>query len=474
MRKVRSSIGSILQQSYVTIILSLTVPLAVTLLVLLLFVHQYNGVIDRIDCAVRAQNILEEELPGEIWNIVSGRKSFDAGEQDTLQQSLDGLLQNMQQTEAEEQQKYLHAASRAVDTMQGYITELGRQMERSAAVSRNESLYEEIASVTGLAADMLDQYAAEAIAQMAALNRRISLLTWLLAVLTVLTVGGAVYAAVRSHRRVEHAIHAPIRQMEEMAARIAKGDLAVHLPTPPIAELYPLATDLNRMAEQLDRLIAEQVEQEKTLKKAELRALQAQITPHFVYNTLETIVWLAEEGRTREVVEVTLAFTDFLRISLSGGQDFIEVQKEEQHVRSYLCIQAFRYGSRMRYEIDIDPALAGERMLKLMLQPLVENAIYHGIKNKRGRGLLRITGRREGDWMVFAVQDDGLGMTEEDLNALRQRLEQPGGTSGYGLRNITQRLRLYGGRGLEIESEWHHGTTVQFALPCTGPERKDD
>ena len=95
MRKVRSSIGSILQQSYVTIILSLTVPLAVTLLVLLLFVHQYNGVIDRIDCAVRAQNILEEELPGEIWNIVSGRKSFDAGEQDTLQQSLDGLLQNM-------------------------------------------------------------------------------------------------------------------------------------------------------------------------------------------------------------------------------------------------------------------------------------------------------------------------------------------------------------------------------------------
>ena len=193
------------------------------------------------------------------------------------------------------------------------------------------------------------------------------------------------------------------------------------------------------------------------------------------YNTLETIVWLAEEGKTREVVEVTMAFTDFLRISLSGGQDFISVAKEEQHVRSYLMIQSVRYGSIMRFEIDIDPALADKRMLKLMLQPLVENAIYHGIKNKRGRGLLRITGRQEQDWMVFAVADNGIGMTEEQLDALRARIERREGEEGYGLRNITQRLRLYGGRGLEIESKLNCGTTVRFALPCAaGQERKEN
>lgn len=112
---------------------------------------------------------------------------------------------------------------------------------------------------------------------------------------------------------------------------------------------------------------------------------------------------------------MTMAFTGFLRISLSRGQDYITVEKEEQHVASYLQIQSVRYGSIMRYEIEIDPSLAGQRMLKLMLQPLVENAIYHGVKRKRGRGLIRVTGWRQGNEMCFAVEDDGLGMTPEQL-----------------------------------------------------------
>ena len=384
-------------------------------------------------------------------------------------------MDDLTKTASDGQQKYLNAAVRALDTLEGYIKALGVQTAQGAAVSWNESLYQEITSVTLLAADMLDQYSAGEIELLSVLNRRINLLVMLLAAAAVLTVCGVVYASVRTYRRVENAIRKPILRMERMAARIAKGDMEVRLQAPTIAELYPLANDLNRMAEQLDRLIAEQIEQEKTLKKAELRALQAQIAPHFVYNTLETIVWLAEEGKTREVVEVTMAFTDFLRISLSGGQDFISVAKEEQHVRSYLMIQSVRYGSIMRFEIDIDPALADKRMLKLMLQPLVENAIYHGIKNKRGRGLLRITGRQEQDWMVFAVADNGIGMTEEQLDALRARIERKEGEEGYGLRNITQRLRLYGGRGLEIESKLNCGTTVRFALPCAaGQERKEN
>ena len=232
------------------------------------------------------------------------------------------------------------------------------------------------------------------------------------------------------------------------------------------------------MAGQIDSLIHERVEQEKTLKKAELRALQAQITPHFMYNTLETIVWLAEEGRNREVVEMTMAFTGFLRISLSRGQDYITVEKEEQHVASYLQIQSVRYGSIMRYEIEIDPSLAGQRMLKLMLQPLVENAIYHGVKRKRGRGLIRVTGWRQGNEMCFAVEDDGLGMTPEQLAAVREGLRRPAQydpdtKGGYGLRNVEERLRLYYGQGLEIESVYRKGTRVSFRLPCGEHEEEN-
>lgn len=470
------SIRLLLQRSYTAILFSLTVPLAVMLILLLVFVHQYNGVIARISCAAGTQQVLEEDLPGELWDIISGRTAFSEGAQYVQLEQLDDMLEEMEQTDSAEQQHYLTAAMRAADTLDAYVAQLGRQMERGAAVSQNESLYGEIVSVMGLTADMLDRYTRSAIDQMSALNRQISQLTLLLAVVTLLAVGSAVWAAVRTYRRAEHAIHEPIMQIERMAARIAQGDLAVRLPAPSVEELYPLAEDLNRMAEQLDRLIAGQIEQEKTLKKAELRALQAQITPHFVYNTLETIIWLAEEENTRAVIEMTMAFTDFLRISLSGGQDLITVAREEQHVRSYLLIQSVRYGSIMQYEIDIDPALAEKRMLKLMLQPLVENAIYHGIKNKRGRGLLRITGRQEGDWMVFSVSDNGIGMDEAQLYALRGRLTDADGTGGgYGLRNITQRLRLYGGHGLYIDSQPGQGTTVQFALPCVmETERKEN
>ena len=224
------------------------------------------------------------------------------------------------------------------------------------------------------------------------------------------------------------------------------------------------------MAEQLGALIHERVEQEKTIKKAELRALQAQITPHFMYNTLETIVWLAEEGRNSEVVEMTMAFTGFLRISLSRGADYITVEREEQHVANYLQIQSVRYGSIMRYAIDIDPALHERYMLKIVLQPLVENAIYHGIKRRRGRGQITVTGRRQAGGMYFAVEDNGMGMTPERLAEVRTSLQNgapldPDGKGGYGLRNVEQRLRLYYGCGLTIESEYRHGTRISFTVP---------
>lgn len=459
------SIRGILKHSYLTIIASLTVPLAVMLLFVLAFVHQYGVVIENITRAAQAQTVAQQELPDETWQIVSGRRKFEDGRQDELLRQLRGLLQAMLGGASDEQRQYLNAAERATDTIEHYIEVLGIQAAEGSAVSRNENLYHEIVSVTGLAADMLDRYTAKAIDEMAQINGRIRGIALLMAVLVTLLLAYVARGAVRSYQQVDRSIRTPILQMEKMAARIAQGDLNARAPVPDIAELYRLATDLNRMAERLDHLLREQIAHEKNLKKAELRALQAQITPHFVYNTLETIVWLAEEERNREVVEMTMAFTDFLRISLSGGQDFISVAKEEQHVRSYLMIQSVRYGSIMRYEIDIDETLKSCRMLKLMLQPLVENAIYHGIKNKRGRGLIRITGRREDGWMHFAVEDNGIGMAEEQLRALRGRLQRGEESGSYGLRNITERLQLYGGKGLFIDSASMQGTRVGFQLP---------
>ena len=265
-------------------------------------------------------------------------------------------------------------------------------------------------------------------------------------------------------------LYRPIQALTEAMDDVGGGDFTARVSGQDADEFGVVLAHFNEMVSRMDGLM-DQVVQERTEKReAEINALQYQIRPHFMYNTLETIVWLAEEGRNSEVVEMTMAFTGFLRISLSRGADYITVEREEQHVANYLQIQSVRYGGIMRYTIDIDPALHERYMLKIVLQPLVENAIYHGIKRRRGRGQITVTGRRQAGGMYFAVEDNGMGMTPERLAEVRASLQNgapldPDGKGGYGLRNVEQRLRLYYGCGLTIESEYRHGTRISFTVP---------
>ena len=232
------------------------------------------------------------------------------------------------------------------------------------------------------------------------------------------------------------------------------------------------------MTEQIDALLKRNVEEQKNFQKAEMKALQAQITPHFLYNTFDTIVWLAEEERTEEVVKITKAFSDFLRISLSRGHEWITIQQELDHIRNYLTIQKIRYADILNYEVDADESLMDFKMIKLVLQPLVENAIYHGIKNKRGRGKLNVSVHYldEGHKSIrFAVTDNGAGFTQERLDEVRQELatgaeDSEKLSSVYGMYNVNKKLKLYYGEqteGLVIESEAGKGSCISFTIPST-------
>lgn len=468
------SMRTMLRRSLLQIILGMAAPLVLLIVLLAVLTLRYDAVIADTSRAAVLSGTLEQELPDEIWQVVSGRIPFAQGVQQKLLSGVREQLSYMQARATGEEERYINAALRAAETTQVYVDQLGRQIASGAAVSRNENLYREIRSVAQLAATMIDRYVEAEIVRMGQLNASIQKAMLITALLLAVLIGFILRAAMRASRDVEGSIRAPILRLEEMAARIARGDLSARVPPAQTQELSLLTRDLNMMAEQIGRLLEERIEQEQHAQKAELRALQAQITPHFVYNTLETVVWLAEEGRNREVVDITMAFTDFLRIVLSQGQDMITVAREEQHVYSYLMIQSVRYGSIMQYEIDIDSSLAKCRMLKLMLQPLVENAIYHGIKVRRGRGMIRVYGRRMGDSMLFQVEDNGLGMTAERLAQVCRSLHgppsDPHAKGGYGLRNVQQRLQLYYGASLDIESEYNKGTRVSFCVPCNSLE----
>ena len=210
-------------------------------------------------------------------------------------------------------------------------------------------------------------------------------------------------------------------------------------------------------------------------KESELRALQAQINPHFLYNTLDIIVWMIENEQKTEAVKVVTALARFFRISLSRGKSLITVKDELEHVRNYLMIQQMRFKNKFTYTIESDDEVLELASLKLMLQPLVENAIYHGMEYMDGDGEIFVRAWQEEKELYLEVRDNGLGMTEEQVESLFTDTAHVASKrgSGIGVRNVNERIKLYFGAeyGLSIESEPDEGTAVKIHLPAVPYEK---
>jgi len=221
-----------------------------------------------------------------------------------------------------------------------------------------------------------------------------------------------------------HSISRPIYRLMRFMQRAESGDLSTRQWNGDMDEIGMLGRSYNSMLAKINDLIQLTEKQERQKREAELRTLQAQIKPHFLYNTLDTISWMARKRGAEDVSEMVEALSRLFRIGLSKGNEFIPLAEEFDHVRYYLQIQKQRYQNKLQYELDLDPAIAHLPVLKVILQPIVENAIYHGIKERRGPGVIVVRGEREGDRIRLTVEDDGVGMDGEKLNRLRRRLER--------------------------------------------------
>ncbi len=248
---------------------------------------------------------------------------------------------------------------------------------------------------------------------------------------------------------------------------VQEGDFSSQLPVKGNDEIADLSRHFNSMVKDLRRLMKEVVETQKEKRQRELQILQAQINPHFIYNTLDTLQWKALEYDASDLSELILSLSSFFRVSLSKGKERIPLCEEIKHVRSYLDIQKARYEEILTYEIQVDKSLNDMSLPKILLQPLVENAIYHGIKPKLSHGKIIIFSQLEGRDLLLKVQDNGVGMTEEQVNQLEEAFEGKRQPVSYGLHNVHQRIRLtYGSPyGLHVESSYQEGTTVTIRLP---------
>ena len=270
--------------------------------------------------------------------------------------------------------------------------------------------------------------------------------------------------------KVTSRITEPIVSLTQKAGQFGIRDFSQATPIKTdIAELQILDQSFNEMTGHITELMNKQIENERSLHRTELELLQAQINPHFLYNTLDSITILAESNREEDVVDMITSLSTFFRNSLSEGEDIHTLRAEFAQAASYLEIQQIRYSDILTYSIDVAEDIQDCLIPKLVLQPLIENALYHGIKNRRGRGLITITGGREGDNILLRVRDNGAGMNAEQLRQLQNGIYQEKQGS-FGLWNVHQRIRMYCGEdyGLTFESTPGEGTTVTVTLPSDG------
>ncbi|MBO4628880.1 MAG: histidine kinase [Treponema sp.] len=480
--KIRS-LKKTIQMSYIFLIGIMIIPTIYSVVVLQIHTKQYDDIITNVSNANRINQIAKTDVPNWLWEIVCGKKDFyNDSPYPMIEEIFDGISEMQHHTKSLDNKQKLEVAYRACTTLDNNIKMLENQMYLGSTVTANETSLDEIRTITSLFSDIMQDFILSEIETANETNISIKHSSIILTILQIIIITFSLLVCINGYISVSKSINRPLSDMKELSTQIASGNLDARTKVPDVDELIPLANNMNLMAEQINVLIEKNIEEQKNIQKAEMKALQAQITPHFLYNTFDTIIWLAEEEKTEEVVKITKAFSEFLRISLSRGHEWITISQELDHIKNYLTIQKIRYADILNYDIEVDEEILDYKIIKLVLQPLVENAIYHGIKNKRGRGHLKVTANFTDDTkssIMFVVTDDGAGFTTERLAEVKNELENASLdaeqlSSVYGLYNVHKKLKLYYGKkteGLVIESEHKKGSKISFVIPCVAGEQ---
>ena len=284
----------------------------------------------------------------------------------------------------------------------------------------------------------------------------------------VLTAVILVIVALLFSRFMARSITLPIQKLRDSMKKVQEGDFSVSdVVVDSDNEIGSLTKSFDVMTHRIQELMEQNVHEQEEKRKSELKALQSQINPHFLYNTLDSIIWMAEGRKYEEVVLMTASLARLLRQSISNEDEVVPIANEVEYAKGYLTIQKMRYKDKLEFQIDVDPSILHIPLIKLVLQPIIENAIYHGLKYKESKGLLIIKGFMKDGNAVLQVIDDGVGMSEETLAHIYDRHKVNYQSNGVGVYNVQKRLKLYYGEdyGITYESAEGKGTTATITIP---------
>lgn len=450
------------------VLFSTMIPMACLMIILLFIFWQYTGQYNKLseNLAVSSEFNLrfKDDLDLEMYYIAIGSKESSDLE-DVLEQVEDAqeIMQKLRRN------TYNNNGVKSLNSLDSYLENLRQRMLQLVEIKeydkRMEFMDSNIRIITGLIMQEMQNYIYNESMYLVqvekSLTHRVKLLISGMAVLLIATLG----ILMRRSFRLTDGIIQPVNIMLDKVKKVGRGKFDMIPIEAEIEEIEELDEGISKMARKISALL-ENVRQEKEMQHlTELQLIQAQVNPHFLYNTLDTIVWLIEGGMTDDAVEMISSLSIFFRTSLSKGNDIIPLSEEERHTLSYLEIQQYRYRDILEFEINIPKELSGIPVPKLSIQPLAENALYHGIKNRRGKGKILIEGREEEDALVLTVSDNGQGMTPERLHEVQEAI-RTGERAGFGLAAVAERIALYygPGYGMKIFSEEGKGTTVEIRL----------
>ena len=472
-----------MKKKILTLAAVVTLPFILLVMYLLASMASYSNTYDEIVSNMTVANNynlnFKEEMDESLYKLVVGYVTLDTIETDKSLKNPYILIDELRSeftrltaiTTESESKLWLESLLRNIDTLEKRVDDIVDSISAGGRYNENiEKLDNNIYILTELIQDDIQYYIYYQTRYMDKVTDTLQDQIRRFMVVCSVLIGVLIIVVAVSAVMIVSGIIQPISQLNQATEKIAQGDFNARAQADSEDEVAELAVSFNKMAGSMQSLIDKVKEDERKMRKADLRLLQEQIQPHFLYNTLDTIVWLIESNEPDEAVTMVVTLSDFFREILSKGKEFISIKEEEKHISSYLQIQEMRYRDILEYDIQLDQVIYKYQILKLTLQPVVENALYHGIKYKRAKGCIHIHGEKEGDIIRLTVRDDGVGMDEEELEQLRQQIEKPCQETekGFGLANVNERIHMYFGPeyGMKIQSQKGKGTTVEIVIPA--------
>lgn len=439
----------------------------------------YDAIVRRITSANNYNLNFKEEMDESMYKIVVESETFESIDKNNDLKNPYKLIQdarenftNLQKiTSSRESLDWIKRILLNLDTLKDRTNEIRDNLEKTDHYEINIKMLEsDIYILTDMFQEEIQYYIYYETQNMEAIRQSLNEQVTNVIVIMIVALPSILIASILVNMLVTDSITKPIRTLCDKTAMVAKGDFTTRITCENQDELSILSDSFNDMAFKLEQQVKDIKLEEENLRHMESKLLQAQINPHFLYNTLDTIIWLIEVDKNKEAIDMVVSLSEFFRIVVSKGKDFITIREEEIHIKSYLQIQQSRYKDILDYEINIPEELYGYQILKLTMQPLVENSIYHGVKMLRARGKITVTGEITDEVICFHVIDNGIGMDEQELSALRKEIEMPSSkqSSGFGLANVNKRIKLNYGSiyGLDIQSKKGEGTDITIKIPA--------